>query len=247
MPSAVFSPLSAETQAPVFSFIERLHQNLAKAAHSARQLRCYTANTPGRHAVETYIAAVFREQYAAHIDHFLPVLLTIESGDDIEAALGIRFGESEPLFVEHYLDQSINDELAQRGFEHAAIVEIGNLVSTRPGCSQLLFILLAELLDELGRDTGVFTATAQVQQLLGKIGCELTTLCEADGTRLGDQFSQWGSYYETSPRVIASDVAATAQRLRQRPVLLRTFKQHSDDLARVIAMLTPEAPMAVSA
>lgn len=241
------------TRAPAFSFIERQHQKPAQAEHTARQLCCYTANTPGRSAVEAYIADVFREQYGARIDHFLPVLLTIETctpgqaDHRIEAALGLRFGESEPLFVEHYLDQPIGVELEQRGFAHAAIVEIGNLVSTRAGCSQLLFILLAELLDALGCDTGVFTATSQVQELLGRIGCELTVLCDADGKRLGPQLAHWGSYYETSPRVVASAVAATAQLMRERTVLARAFKHHRDDLTRAIAMLKPNTPLAALA
>ncbi len=167
-------------QRPVLAFIERLQKTATKPERVPQQLRCYSANTPGRHAVEAYIAGAFREQYDAHIDHFLPLLLTIEADGKIEAALGLRFAESEPLFVEHYLDQPVLAELAQRGIAHAAVVEIGNLVSTRAGCSQLLFILLAELLYELGRDTGIFTATEQVQQLLGKLGCELTTLCSAE-------------------------------------------------------------------
>lgn len=245
MPSAMFSQISGDAQSPAFSFIQRAQQNSVKTGHNS-QLRCYTANTPGRHAVEAYIATAFHDQYAAHIDHFLPVLLTIENGDEIEAALGIRFGENESLFLEHYLDQSISDELAQRDIANEAIVEIGNLVSTRAGCSQLLFILLAELLDHLGRDTAIFTATAQVRQLLEKIGCELIPLCDADGSRLGDQLGQWGHYYETSPRVVASDVAANA-RLLQRPVLARTLKHHNNDLTRVLAMLMPMEYKAVLA
>lgn len=246
MASVTFSRLSAGTQAPAFSFIERLHKKPVKAEQRGRQLHCYTAATAGRQRVEHYIARAFRAQYDAHIDHFLPVLLTVESGDEIEAALGIRFEENEPLFVEHYLDRPIRDELAQRGIAHAAIVEIGNLVSTRPGCSQLLFILLADLLDSLGRDTAVFTATAQVQQLLGKVGCELIALCDADGLRLGEQLAQWGSYYESSPRVVVSDVTANAQLLR-RPVLARTLKQHGDDLARALAQLTSDIALAALA
>ncbi len=236
---------------PVFSFIERQHKlqpiGPAKSGQALRQLRCYRADTPGRAAVEAYIAATFREQYDAQIEHFLPVLLTIETGTTIEAALGLRFGDQRPLFVEHYLDRSVEAELAARGLPNSAIVEIGNLVSTRAGCSQLLFILLAELLDNLGCDTGVFTATAQVQQLLGKIGCELIPLCTADGTRLGAQLSQWGSYYATAPRVVASSVASTARLLRERPVLARTFGQHADDLARVAALLAPAEPVAALA
>lgn len=239
MPSAVIA------QTP-FSFIERLHKYPLKVEQPVRQLHCYTAHTPGRRVVETYIAEAFHEQYGARIDHFLPVLLTIESNGAIEAALGIRFGESETLFVEHYLDQSIDAELAQRGIPHAAIVEIGNLVSTRPGCSQLLFVLLADLLDKLGRDTAIFTATEQVQQLLGKIGCELIMLCDADGSRLGDQLEHWGSYYQTSPRVVISDVAFNAQ-LLQRPILARALRQHSEDLLRALAMLMPVEPLAVLA
>lgn len=241
------------TQAPVFSFIERQHQHPMKTEHSARQLCCYTAHTPGRSAVEAYIADAFREQYGARIDHFLPVLLTIETSTPgqadrrIEAALGLRFGDQRPLFLEHYLDRSLEAELAAHGLPSSAIVEVGNLVSTRAGCSQLLFILLAELLDSLGCDTGVFTATTQVQQLLNKAGCELTTLCDADGSRLGPQLSQWGSYYETAPRVVAYQVAPAAQSVRERPVLARTFQHHRNDLARALAMLTPDAPLAALA
>jgi len=235
------------SQAPVLSFIERLQKNAARAAESPRQLRCYAASTAGRHAVEAYIADAFRSQYDAHIDHFLPLLLTIETGGVIEAAVDIRFAETEPLFVEHYLDRPIRAELAQRGITNAAVVEIGNLVSTRAGCSQLLFILLAELLHALRRDTAIFTATAQVQQLLNKLGCELTTLCAADGQRLGAQLAQWGSYYETSPRVVATDVAATASLLHARPALARTFAQHGDDIARAVALLSPAQPVAAIA
>ncbi|MFT3928965.1 MAG: thermostable hemolysin [Spongiibacteraceae bacterium] len=234
-------------QTPAFSFIQRLHKSPAKAEHRVRQLCCYTASTPGRHAVEAYIADAFREQYDAHIEHFMPVLLTIETDHQIEAALGLRFGDQRPLFLEHYLDQSVEAELAAHGLPNSAIVEVGNLVSTRAGCSQLLFILLAELLDSLGCDTGVFTATTHVQQLLCKAGCELTTLCDADGNRLGPQLSQWGSYYETAPRVVAYRVAPAAQSVRERPVLARTFKHHRDDLARVIDMLAPGTSFAAQA
>jgi len=233
-------PSSILTQAPVYSFIERQHKSAVKTESSPRQLHCYADHTPGRHAVEAYIAAAFRDQYDAHLDHFLPHLLTIETNGEIEAALGIRFAENEPLFVAHYFDLPVLDTLKQRGFANTAVVEIGNLVSTRAGCSQLLFILLAKLLHDLGRDTGVFTVTAQVAQLLGKLGCQLTTLCAADGRRLGEQLAQWGRYYETAPHVVAGDVAATIALLHTRPTLARTFEHHAPEIERITVLLQGE-------
>ena len=235
MPSAISSAAVAPSAA--FPFIERLRQSAANSTERPRRLRCYGVSTAGRGAVEAYIAGTFRAQYDARIDHFLPWLLTIEANGAIEAALGIRFAESGPLFVGQYLDRPVPDELAQRGFATRAVVEIGNLVSTRAGCSQLLFILLAELLDTLGRDTGIFTATPQVQQLLGKLGCELTTLCDADGARLGERLEQWGRYYDTAPRVVVSTVAATARALHNRPALARTFAEHDGEIAQAAALL----------
>jgi hypothetical protein len=211
-------------------FVERAHNEVAKAEPMLRQLRCYSRETPGRSAVETYVAAAFRKQYDAHIDHFLPLLLTLEANGEIEAAVGIRFAESEPLFVTHYFDDPVLDVLAQRGFANSA-------VAIRTGGSQLLFILLAELLHTLGRDTGIFTVTAQVTQLLVKLGCELTTLCAADGRRLGAQLAQWGRYYDTAPTVVAGDVATTIALLRTRPTLARTFEHYARDLERIAAAL----------
>lgn len=239
---------SAVAPVSTLPFIQRL-QAPAKTERAPLHLRCYGAHTPGRRAVEAYIAGAFRQQYDAHIDHFLPVLLTLEASGTIDAALGIRCAERGELFVEHYLDQPIDAELQQRGIAHRAVVEIGNLVSTRAGSSQLLFILLTELLQTLGRDTGVFTATAHVAQLLGKLGCGLTTLCAADGTRLGAQLAQWGSYYDTEPHVIAADVAATSAQLRARPVLQRTFEHYAPEIARIAAQLRfdDSTPLAASA
>jgi hypothetical protein len=230
--------MTPSSAAPISSstFIQRLQQP-AKIERATPQLQCYTTQTPHRERVEGYIADAFRREYDARIDHFLPVLLTLETNGVIDAALGIRCAERGELFVEHYLDQPLDAELAQRGLAHRAVVEIGNLVATRKGSSQLLFMLLAELLHLLQRDTGVFTATPQVMQLLGKLGCELTTLCVADGRRLGAQLPQWGSYYATEPQVIAADVATTNANLQARPVLARTFEQFKPQLLRITALL----------
>lgn len=240
-------PSVIPAQSPVFLFVERAHKGAAKAETMLRQLRCYTRETPGRSRVEAYVAEAFRKQHGAQIDHFLPLLLTLEANGEIEAAVGIRFAEDEPLFVTQYFDTPVLDVLAQHGLANAAVVEIGNLVSTRPGGSQLLFILLADLLHTLGRDTGVFTATAQVAQLLGKLGCTLTTLGAADGRRLGAQLSQWGRYYDTMPYVIAGDIAATIALLRTRPTLARTFEHHAREIARIAALLQGNNPLPLAA
>lgn len=221
--------------APARRFVHRA----AGAAAAHPQLCCYAPHTPGRAAVESYIAATFRAQYGARVDHFLPLLLTLEDGGAIVAAVGIRFADGAPLFVEHYLDRPLLVELAQRGIAHRAVVEIGNLVSTRPGSSQLLFVLLANLLHALGCDTGVFTATAQVRRLLARIECPLQPLCVADGRRLGADLQHWGTYYAADPEVIAAGVAITLQHLQQRTALAATFARYADSIAAIAARMRP--------
>jgi hypothetical protein len=201
------------------------------------QLLCYQPATPGRAAIESYIARIFLDQHGAIVEHFLPTLLALACNGVPGAAVGIRNAGQGPLFVEHYLDRPVETELQLRGWAagRERIIEIGNLVATRAGSSQLLFILLAELLHALGGSIAVFTATPQVLSLLGKLDCTLLTLCRADGARLGEQLRQWGSYYDAGPQVAAIDIQTAVPRLREKAWVARTVAPYADAIAAIAA------------
>lgn len=175
--------------------------------------------SPERACVESYIADKFARIYSANIRHFMPQLLTLRCKGQISAAVGIRSAADSALFVEHYLDTSVENVLARSvgsSVERAHIIEIGNLVSTWRGSSQLLFIALTELVCQLGCEWTIFTATPEVRKLLKRLDLQQYLLCHADGSRLGEQLKDWGSYYQTQPAVTAVNALAARQALQSR-------------------------------
>lgn len=166
------------------------------------------ASDSRRAEVQAYVQRKFLASYGAEIAHFLPTLLTLRCAGSLSGVAGIAAaGTHAPLFLEHYLDAPIEIELARLGLGdtgRAGIAEIGNLVATTGGASRVVFILLASMLHRVGLQWMVFTATGSLLANLQKLGFRLHTLRAADISRLpGSDNSQWGSYYEHAPMVVA--------------------------------------------
>lgn len=142
------------------------------------------------------------------------------------AAAGVRFAETEPLFLERYLDAPIEQVVADafdRPVARACVVEVGSLASVTPAASLQLFRALSPwLATACGRRFAVATARPELQKLLGRSGFRLRPLAEADPARLGDGVSDWGSYYERAPQVFAGEIGVSPalpllrQRLREK-------------------------------
>lgn len=204
--------------------------------------QAFTLTAPGdtgRADVETYIVRKFAEVYGARIHSFLPQLLSLHAHGAIEAALGLRRADSGPLFLEQYLDRPVEQQLAEAAGQPVAradIVEIGNLVSTSPGSSRLLFLMLAELFASAGVTWAIFTATPEVHKLLDRLTGEQIVLCEADGKRLGAELENWGSYYDTRPAVTAINVPLSRVALLQRPPA-RELMRHCASQVKPLARL----------
>lgn len=174
------------------------------------------AGARGRSTVEAYIASRFARIYGARLTHFLPLLLSLRCRGEISAAVGLGRAADGPLFLEQYLDEPAETALGDAVRETVtrdSLVEIGNLVSTWRGSSQLLFIMLAELLGRARIRWAVFTATPEVSKLLHRLRLNQTVLCPADGRRLGPALSDWGSYYDSCPAVTVIDVRQALQAL----------------------------------
>ncbi|WP_160154669.1 thermostable hemolysin [Microbulbifer sp. ALW1] len=210
------TPISAPTSVPT-SAPSQGHE-----ASAPLSFRFSGDADPGRGAVEAYIAGQFHRVYGARLRHFMPWLLSFGRGNRMDGGLGLRPASSEPLFLEQYLDAPVEVLLGERAgvpVNRRDVAEIGNLVATARGGSRLLFLILAELFAAADLTWAIFTATPEVQHLLQKLTDHQLVLCRADGSRLGPELANWGSYYHTRPAVVAVNVRAERERQLERPLI----------------------------
>ena len=194
-----------------------------------------------REQIEQFIHTRYAETYDADISHFLPLLLASWRDGEVAGVLGLRPGQSGRFFVENYLAQPMESVLSERlgeSVSRASLIETGNLAGTR-GSSQLLFIVLTEVLYRAGFRWVTFTATAQVSALLQRLGFAPQALCEADPRCLGEQAEAWGSYYANRPWVVAGDVVQAHQTLQRNEFAQKLLREHADEIDRIVAELKP--------
>jgi len=179
------------------------------------------AFSPQRPALEAYIGQQFASAYGATITEFLPVLSSMCCQGRISAVAGIRTARKNDLFIEQYLDEPIEtmlSRLCQTSVNRPHIVEIGNLSATHRGATLLFFITQIAMLYEAGFQWGVFTATAQVKNIIGKLNFMTLDLGPADPTQLEHRATGWGNYYDSRPTVLAVNITMTMASLRQSPL-----------------------------
>lgn len=181
-------------------------------------LRLEIAGAPDRILLERRVAAVFARQHQARIEHFLPLLLSLDLAGQSGAIAGLRCAGRARLFLEQYLDVNVEQAVSRcfrEPVDRKQVVEIGNLVSMLPGAATMLFAVLPQLLDDAGIRWVTCTATPQVRSMLHKLGFSTKTLAAADPAVLGDRAEAWGTYYEARPTVIAGDVRVAARQARR--------------------------------
>lgn len=171
----------------------------------------HDAADPLRPDVEEFIRCVYGRHYGADVRQFAPVLVSLrEPGDGtIRAAAGYRPAADGPLFLERYLDASVETLLARHGQAlpaRSAIVEIGHLASDHAGDGRRLILELAPHLAALGFDWVVSTLTRRLRLLFLRLGVAPLTLGAADPAALDQAATQWGSYYEHDPVIWAGDL-----------------------------------------
>jgi len=217
------------------------YRHLHQLLNPGPELDLLSVNTHERTEVEQYIAKQFQTAYGADIQDFLPLLFSLRCNNTLSAATGICRAGSRPLFIEQYLDSSIENEinhLSSQYVHRSSIAEIGNLAGTQRGSSQLLFIILASILHQVNVKWIVFTATPQVQRMIGKLGLQLHPLKEASPLCLSQSSIQnWGSYYDTKPMVVAGQLDEAIELIHNRQILkgmLSLYKNRIDTLASVI-------------
>ena len=166
---------------------------------------------PHRASCEEFIASQFQHAYGARIVHFSPYLLGVRDAlACFRAAAGYTPADSRTLFLEQYLDASIEAELGRlRGhpIRRESIAEVGNLAARSAGMARVLIPLLACYLHRLRYEWVVFTATRGVRNTFARLGLYPLAIARADPARLADRDAAWGSYYANDPIVMAGKIS----------------------------------------
>lgn len=188
------------------------------------RLLCARAGDEHRHALAALVRDVYAAAYGARVRHFHELLLGLADGEGrLLGAIGATETRSqEPLFLEAYLDEPVQVLLSRalgRTVGREQLVEVGNLSATRPGLGAALLSTLAVHLRARARAFAVFTATAALRRTFARLAVPVHDLAAADGRRLGAALADWGTYYDTDPRVVAVDVAATCEAALGHPEL----------------------------
>lgn len=172
--------------------------------------------------VQRFIADRFAQAYDAQIRHFLPHLLALVSAaGERMAACGLRAAASEALFLERYLDQSVEQAIAARELRlirREQIVEIGNLAGIHAGALRLMIPMLTAYLYRQGFSWVVFTGSPRLGNAFSRLGLPLQGLAPARLDSLPeDERADWGRYYEARPQVLYGDIALGYEQLRAHP------------------------------
>lgn len=168
--------------------------------------------SPCRVAAEGFIADAFLEKHGARIHEFLPELVGLQNRTgDLRAVAGYRSAATGSLFLEQYLADPVEKDLAAHlgaPVSRDQIVEVGNLAGGSCRSARHLVSLLPRYLLDQGYTWVVFTATSLVRDILTSVGASLVELAPADSNRLATGNADWGRYYYNDPRVMAGQLTS---------------------------------------
>jgi hypothetical protein len=184
------------------------------------QIEIVSPQQPDRKELEQFVQTSFRQAWGAEVHEFMPSLLGLRNDlGELMGVLGLRSAEAEPLFLERYLDQPVEQLLAAKSGCHIArseIVELGNLAVTRGGGRNWLITAMTAYLHAAGAGWVVFTAGPILRNAFRRLDLPLLELGPAPPERLGNEAVRWGRYYEQNPTVMAGRVAYGFERLNPR-------------------------------
>lgn len=184
----------------------------ATSSLASTRLSISTPGCPDRNELEAFVQAAFHRRHGAHVASFMPTLLGLKDGaGQVACVTGYRGAASGRLYLEHYLDRPVEEELSARlgrRVTRSAIVEVGNLAGSSCRSAIRMVTLLPQHLLGLGHEWIVFTATSAVYGILQSVGAPLTELAVADPMRVAGTVDHWGVYYRQDPRVFAGHLPA---------------------------------------
>ncbi|MDD4928057.1 MAG: thermostable hemolysin [Gallionella sp.] len=186
---------------------------MIKTSESDSKHRPFTVHYSRRDAadraeIEQFIHSIFFQTCGAKVRFFLPTLISLRDQEGkIMAACGIRNAGEERLFLENYMDTSVEcrlSELVGTSVQRSDIVEIGNFSVAELGMARQLIGAIFDQLHATSKQWAVFTAVQRVYNAMVKQDIIPEILCAADIKKLPpEEQSEWGSYYQQNPQVMA--------------------------------------------
>lgn len=165
-----------------------------------------------RHTVEAFVGQIYRLRYGARLDHFLPHLIAYrDKSNGLQAAVGVRDASDGPLFAEHYLDvpaEQVVSAYVGRQVGRSELVEVGNFAATSAGQARNVIVDLTFRLHRRGVRWVVFVATRQLRNAFDRLHLATVEIADARPERVPGGPGEWGSYYDTQPKVMFGDIAA---------------------------------------
>jgi len=163
-----------------------------------------------RASAETFISQCFADNFGSRVEAFMPRLFSMRNRDGaICGAFGLR-SANRNLFLEQYLDTTIEKTIAARvgiKVERQVIVEVGHFSGTFPGAVRAMIGLLTERLHREGFEWVVFTGTTGLRNAFCRLGLCPLDIQAATADRLpADARAAWGSYYDYAPRVLVGNI-----------------------------------------
>lgn len=167
-----------------------------------------TQDSADRAEVEQFITTVFYQACGAKVKFFQPVLMSLRDTDGkLVAACGLRSAGTEQLFLEKYTDLPVEQLLSAHvgsPVQRSDIVEIGNYSVAEMGLSRRWIDAIFDQMHATDKQWVIFTAIQIVHNALIKQNIFPRVLCSADKAHLPpEEQSDWGSYYEQNPKVMA--------------------------------------------
>lgn len=138
-------------------------------------------------------------------------LLTGKDGA-IGAVAGLRSGAS-PLFLEQYLDAPV-DTILEKQTDRTSIVELGAFAAINRDTALEFMLKLPQRLLDQGFEVLVCTANRPVRKCLQKLGIRSQLLADADRSRIENDGTVWGSYYDGDPVVLAGDIRSSIKTMQ---------------------------------
>ena len=211
----------------------------------------YASGQIGREGTERFIDQQFFKSYGAQHSEYMPWLISMRQQGQLSACAGVAIAaDKNPLFLERYLPSSIESLVSKNcgmPITRGQIAEVGSLAGSsfgggHVGSSRLLYIVLASILEEIGIEWMVFTATRPLLISLQRLGLKHCMLGDADESFLDDaERSRWGSYYEHQPRVVAAPLSSANESIRERTQFAAIREHYASTIADMARHLTPPA------
>jgi len=209
--SRVFFEQSPEelTKSERFLF-DRISPENNIALHGADDITItiHDISSPERSKLEEFIKNLFKSAHGANIQYFMPELIALSGRDGkLKAVCGLRKADQEVLFLERYLASSIEETISKiegETISRSAITEIGNLAVAQPENIRCLLACINLYLHKSKTDWAVFTGIRSLKNALIKLNIPLLSLSNACIDFIPpDEQSDWGSYYDEKPEVMA--------------------------------------------